>query len=53
MFSIMSNLHTHYHLKRDFVNVDLHTGSKCLIHSTKKHADNQLQSPELPCRIPQ
>ena len=35
LFSIMSNLQTHYHLKRDFQKVDQHTGGKGLIHGTK------------------
>ena len=30
-----------------------HTGGKWLIHGTKHRKDNQLQSPELPHRIPQ
>ena len=51
LFSLMSNLHTYYHFKLDFQKVDQHTGGKCLIHSAKRHKDNQLQSLELPCRI--
>ena len=51
LFSIMSNLQTHYHFKLDFQNVDQHTGGKWLIHGTKHHKDNQLESLELPCRI--
>ena len=35
LFSIMSNLKTHYHYQLDFQNVDQHTGGKWLIHSTK------------------
>ena len=39
------------HLKLDFQKVDQYTGGKWLIHGTKRHKDNQLQSLELPCRI--
>ena len=46
----MSNLQT-YHFKLDIQTVDQHTGGKCLIHGTKRHKDNQLQSLELPRRI--
>ena len=31
--------------------MDLHTGGKWLIHGTKRHKDNQLQSLELPLGI--
>ena len=34
-----------------FKKVDQDTGGKWLIHSTKQHKDNQLQSLELPIRI--
>ena len=51
LFTLMSNLQTYYHFKLDFQKVDQHTGSKWLIHSTKRCKDNQLQSLELPCRI--
>ena len=51
MFSIMSNLQTHYHFKLDFQKVDQQTEGKCLIHGTKHRKDNQLQSLEHPCRI--
>ena len=51
MFSLMSNIQTHCHIKLDFQTVDQHTWGKWLIHGTKRHKDNQLQSPELPCRI--
>ena len=47
----MSNLQTYYHFQLDFQKVDQHTGGKWLIHGTKRHKDNQLQSLELPCRI--
>ena len=50
-FSLMSNLQTYYHVKLDFQKVDQHTGGKWLIHGTKRHRDNQLQSLQLPCRI--
>ena len=52
LFSIMSNLQTHYHYELDFQNADQHIGGRWLIHGTKHHKDNQLQSLELPCRIP-
>ena len=51
LFSIMSNLQTHYHFKLDFQKVDQHTGGKWLIHGTKYHKDIKSQSLELPCRI--
>ena len=51
MFSLMSNLQTYYHFKLDFQKVDQHTEGKWSIHGTKHRKDNQLQSPELPCRI--
>ena len=51
LFSIMSNLQTHYNFKLDLQKVDQHTRGKWLIHSTKHRKDNQLQSPELPCKI--
>ena len=47
----MSNLQTHYHFKLDFQKVDQNIEGKWLIHGTKHHKDNQLQSLELPCRI--
>ena len=50
VFSLMSNVQT-YHFKLDFQKVDQHTGGKWLIHGTKRHKDNQLQSLELPCKI--
>ena len=34
-----------------FWKVDQHTGRKWLIHGTKRHKDNQLQSLELPRRM--
>ena len=52
LFSLLSNFQTHYHFKLDFQKGDQHTGGKWLIHGTKRHKDNQLQSLELPCRIP-
>ena len=52
MFSIMSNLQAHYHFKLDFQKVDRHTGGKCLTRGPKHRKDNQLESLELPCRIP-
>ena len=47
----MSNLQTYNHFKLDFQKVDQHTAGKCLIHGTKRHKDNRLQSLQLPCRI--
>ena len=49
MFYILSNLQTYYHFKLE--KGDQHTGGKWLIHNTKRHKDNQLQSLELHCRI--
>ena len=40
----MSNLQTYYHFKLDFQKVDQHTGGKWLLHDTKCHKGNQLQS---------
>ena len=51
LFSIMSNLQTHYHFKFDLQKLDQHTGGKWLIHGTKHRKDNHLQSLERPCRI--
>ena len=51
LFSIVSNLQNHYHFQIDLQKVDQHTGDKWLIHDTKRHKDNQLQSLGLPCRI--
>ena len=51
LFSIMSNLQTYYQFKLDYQKLDQHTGGKWLIHGTKHHKDNQLQSLEPPCRI--
>ena len=51
LFSIMSNLRTYYNFNLDFQKVDQHAAGKWLIHATKHHKDNQLQSLELPCRI--
>ena len=44
VFSFMLYLQTYYHFKLDFQTVDQHTGGKWLIHGTKRHKDNQLQS---------
>ena len=41
LFSIISNLQTHYHVKLDFQKVFQHTRSKWLIHYTKHHKDNK------------
>ena len=37
--------------KIDFQKMDQHAEGKWLIHDTKRHKDNQLQSLEKPCRI--
>ena len=47
MLSIMSNLSFWTNLLK----ADQHRGGKFLIHGTKRHKDNQLQSLELPCKI--
>ena len=44
----MSISQSRYHSKLDFQKVDQHTGVRWLIHNTKHHQDNQLQSLELP-----
>ena len=44
LFSLISNSQTYYHFKLDFQKIDQHTGGKWLIHGTKRHKDNQLQS---------
>ena len=51
ILSSMSNLHPNWCLKIDFQKVDQRAGGKWLIHDTKRHKDNQLQSLKLPCRI--
>ena len=43
----MSNLQNHYHFKLDFQKVDQYTGDNWLIHDTKCHKGNQLQTPLL------
>ena len=53
LFFLMSNLQPYYQFQLDFQKVDQHTGGRWLIHGTKRHKDNQLQSVELPCRISQ
>ena len=49
----MSNLQSHYRFKLDFQKADQHTEGKWLhvIHGTKHHKDNQLQSLEIPRKI--
>ena len=42
---------TVFFFKFDFQKVDQHAGGNWLIHDTKRHKDNQLQSLKLPCRI--
>ena len=51
ILSSMSNVLPNWCLKIDFQKVDQHAGGKWLIHDTKRHKDNQLQSLKLPCRI--
>ena len=51
ILSIMLNLQHNCCLKIGFQKVDQHAGGKWLIHDTKRHKDNQLQSLKLPCRI--
>ena len=51
LVSFVSNLQTYYHFKLDFQKVDQYIGGKWLIHGTKRHKDNQLQSLERPCKI--
>ena len=51
ILSSMSNLKPNWCLRIDFQKVDQHAGGKWLIHNTKRHKDNQLQSLKLPCRI--
>ena len=41
LFSVLSNLQTHFHFKLDFQNVDQHTGGKWFIQGTKHRKDNQ------------
>ena len=47
----MSILQTHYNFKLDVQKEDQHTWGNWLIHGTKYHKDNQLQSLKLPYRI--
>ena len=44
LFSFTPNLQTYYHFKQDFQKVDQSIEGKWLIHGTKRHQDNQLQS---------
>ena len=44
LFSIISELQTHCHFKLEFQTVEQNTGGKSLIHGTKHHKGNQLQS---------
>ena len=41
LFSVTSNLQTHYHFKLVSQKVDQHTAGKWLIHGKKLHKDNQ------------
>ena len=47
----MSSLQPNCCSKVDFQKVDKHTGGKWLIHDTKRHKDNPLQSLKLPVKI--
>ena len=44
LFSIISNVQTHYYFKLDIQKVDQHTGGKWSIHDPKRCKNNQLQS---------
>ena len=45
------NLEPNSCLKVDFQKVGQHAGGKWLIHDTKRHKDNQLQSLKPPCSM--
>ena len=52
VYCIMSSLQTNYHLKLISKNwTKRKFPGKWLIHSTKHHKDNQVQSLELPCSV--
>ena len=51
LFSIGSNLQTHYHFKLNIQEVDQHTGGKWLIYGPKHRKDMQSQILELTCKI--
>ena len=51
LFSIMTNLQTHYHFKMDSPKLDQYAGGTCLIHDAKHYKENQLQNMLLPSRI--
>ena len=46
----MSNLQTYYYFKLDVQKVEQRAWGKWLIHGTKHHKDNQLESLELHCK---
>ena len=48
LFSIMSNLQTHYHFKLDFQKVDQHTGGKWLIDGHQKPQGQSVAKPGTP-----
>ena len=52
-FSVMSIIHINFLLKLNLKNVDQHTGGKWLIHHTKYHKNDQLQSLGVLCKISQ
>ena len=52
ILSIMSNLQPNCCLKVDLKTMDHHAGGKRLIHDTKRHKDNQLQSLNTPAEYP-
>ena len=51
LFSIMSNLQTHYHFKLDFQKNEPIYRRQVVNHGAKHRKDNHLQSLKLPCRI--
>ena len=48
----MSNLQPNCCLNVDFQKLDQHAGGKWLIHDTKRHKDNRLQSLKSPAEYP-
>ena len=51
-FPLCQTYKPYYHFKLDFQKVDQHTGGKWWINGTKRRSANELQSLEIPCRIP-
>ena len=52
LFSIVSNLQTHYHIKLDLKKSGRTYRRQVVNHGTRLRKDNQLQSMELPYTIP-